>query len=72
MKQLRYGFNDPLNEGDTEFKTVGCRAFQPDYCADYGSNNCALTNESGVCLCPRKSWKKQYCKLKGEKNALHN
>ena len=66
MKKNRYNFNDPLNAGDTENQSLGCRAFQPDYCSDYGSDGCALTNESGFCKCPRKSWKKQYFKLKGE------
>lgn len=66
MKKLRYKFNDPLDDEDKEDKTLGCRAFQPDFCSDYGSSGCALTNESGICTCPRKSWKKQYHKLKGK------
>ncbi len=70
MKQLRYKFNDPLNEGDTEERTVGCRAFQPDFCSDYGSKGCALTNVDGICTCPRKSWKKQFKKLKGKKDGI--
>ena len=63
----RYKFNDPLNELDTEDTTFGCRAFQPDYCSDYGSEGCALTNGNGICFCPRKSWKKQFIKLKEKK-----
>lgn len=66
MKRMKYSFNDPLNPGDTENETVGCRAFEPNYCSGYGSEGCALTNASGICTCPRKSWKKQYFKLKGQ------
>lgn len=60
MERKRFKFSDPLNEGDTSDVTVGCRAFNPDYCNDFGSEGCALTNSSGKCMCPRTGWKKQF------------
>lgn len=63
----KYGFHDPLNKGDTEKSTVGCRAFNPDICSDCDSQYCALSNQDGICRRPRKSWAKQYKKLLGEK-----
>ena len=33
-KELKVSFNAPLNELDTEVKTYGCRANNPDICAN--------------------------------------
>lgn len=36
-KELKVSFNAPLNELDTEVQTYGCRANNPDICANnYG------------------------------------
>ena len=67
----KYDFNQPLNKLDTETQTEGCRAFNPLFCSDYGSEGCALTNEKGICTRPRKSWKKKYNELK-EKEKTEN
>lgn len=57
-------FNDPLNEGDTEVTTFGCRQNNPSIC---GSNMlegiCAFTREDCICQKPSRLWKKQYKKL---------
>lgn len=34
MKDLKVPFNAPLNELDTEKQTYGCRANNPDICAN--------------------------------------
>lgn len=57
-------FNDPLQEGDTEYTTMGCRANNPDICANNCLEGiCAFTSEDGVCRRPSRAWKKQYIKL---------
>lgn len=36
MNKVQFGFSEPLNEGDTENTTLGCRHTNPDIC---GSNS---------------------------------
>lgn len=67
MKSLKVPFKAPLQPGDTEDVTVGCRANNPDIC----KNNripeiCAFAREDGICQIPSKAWKKQYKKLSEE------
>ena len=65
-KELKVSFNAPLNELDTEVQTYGCRANNPDICANnYITNICAFTSEDGICRKPSRAWKKQYHKLSG-------
>lgn len=64
-KKLRVPFKAPLQKGDTETITVGCRANNPDICASNGLEGvCAFTSEDGLCRKPSRAWKKQYEKLK--------
>ena len=65
-KELKVSFNATLNELDTEVQTYGCRANNPDICANNSITNiCAFTSEDGICRKPSRAWKKQYHKLSG-------
>lgn len=62
MKKI-FPFESPLNEGDSENQTFGCRK-NPDICQNNGLPNiCAFTREDCICKKPSKSWKKQFLKL---------
>ena len=64
-KALRVPFNAPLNEGDSEIQTYGCRANNPDICANNEMNGiCAFVRDDCICKKPSRAWKKQYNKLK--------
>ena len=67
-KVLKFAFNAPLNDLDTENQTYGCRANNPDICGNNGIPKvCAFASNDCVCKKPSKAWKKQYEKLrKGE------
>ena len=66
-KKMRVPFNDPLQDGDTEESTVGCRANNPDICKNNGIPGvCAFECTDGICRMPSKAWKKQYQKLSAE------
>lgn len=68
-KELRVAFSAYLNELDTETQTYGCRANNPDICANaYLPNVCAFASEDGICKRPSRAWKKQYSKLKEVKS----
>lgn len=57
-------FHLPLQVGDTEAQTVGCRHTNPDICAKHSLDDvCAFTRDDGMCLAPPKSWSRQYQKL---------
>lgn len=61
---LKVPFNAPLNTGDTEKTTAGCRANNPNICANNGLENiCAFASDDGICRKPSRAWKKQYLKL---------
>lgn len=63
-KKLRIGFDSPLNSGDTETQTYGCRANNPDICANNSIPDiCAFTSDDCICKKPSRAWKKQYQKL---------
>ena len=65
QKGLKIGFHAPLNERDSETQTYGCRANNPDICANNGlTGACAFVSEDCICRKPSKAWKKQYQKLK--------
>lgn len=67
-KGLTFKFNDPLNPMDTEEQTYGCRANNPNICANcYMPNVCAFASDDNICRKPSRSWKKQYAKLLGDK-----
>lgn len=66
-KDLKVLFSAPLNELDTEVQTFGCRANNPDICANNSIYNiCAFTSDDYICKKPSRAWKKQYHKLNGE------
>lgn len=61
-------FAAPLHEQDSDIRTVGCRANNPDICRFYMlDGTCAFTRDDHMCMHPSRSWKKQYQKLKGVK-----
>lgn len=65
-KQIRVPFNAPLNEKDTETQTQGCRANNPDICANNGIDGvCAFASADGICRKPSRAWKKKYNEMKG-------
>lgn len=67
--ELHFGFNAPLNPEDSEEKTFGCRANNPDICRCYMlDGTCAFVNPDKICKKPSRSWKKQYAKLKEKRN----
>ncbi|MEQ1665685.1 MAG: hypothetical protein ABL927_09950 [Bdellovibrionales bacterium] len=68
MDNIKQGFHNPLNEGDTQEKTVGCRHNNPNICSKYWrSDVCAFGRKDGICVAPPASWKKQYLKLADQK-----
>jgi hypothetical protein len=69
IKKLRIPFSAPLNEQDTELQTYGCRANNPDICANNSvARVCAFTLEDYICHKPSRAWEKQYMKLKAGEN----
>ena len=65
IKKLQVSFKAPLQVGDTDVMTVGCRANNPDICANNGLDGvCAFVSEDGLCRKPSRAWKKQYEKLR--------
>lgn len=69
-KQLRVAFSAPLNEKDTETQTYGCRANNPDICANNALQGiCAFASNDKICKRPSRAWKRQFNLLKeGELN----
>ena len=66
MKNLKIPFSAPLNELDTEKQTYGCRANNPDICANNSLQGvCAFTSDDCICKRPSRAWKKKYNELKG-------
>lgn len=66
-KQQKVPFKAPLHEQDTPDQTFGCRANNPDICANNGMDGvCAFATPDGICRRPSRAWKKQYEKLKEE------
>lgn len=64
---LKVSFQAPLRTGDTSEVTVGCRANNPDICANNGLEGiCAFVAKDGICRRPSRAWKKQYQKLLGK------
>lgn len=64
---LKIPFDAKLNELDTEEQTYGCRANNPNICANcFLPDICAFCREDKVCKKPSRAWKKQYQILKSE------
>ena len=67
MNNLKIEFNAPLNNGDSETQTYGCRANNPLICKYNGLEDvCAFYTTDHMCRQPSKAWKKQYQKLSEE------
>ena len=65
-KDLLIPFSAPLNAQDSESQTYGCRANNPNICANaYLPKICAFTSNDCICKRPSRKWKKQYEILKG-------
>lgn len=66
----RTPFDAPLKKQDTEFQTAGCRHTNPDICKNaFLSKKCAFSSDTGICLTPSRSWKKQFKMLqRGEES----
>ena len=66
---LKIPFDGKLHKLDTENQTYGCRANNPDICANcYLPEVCAFVREDKICLKPSRAWKKQYENLKNGDN----
>ena len=58
-------FKAPLHKFDTESQTFGCRANNPDICANNSLPGVyAFSSDDGICRKPSRAWKKQYQLLK--------
>ena len=70
MSRIKVAFNNPLNDGDTEYQTYGCRQNNPEICSSNSMDGiCAFIREDNICKKPSRSWKKKYNELKeAEKN----
>lgn len=68
-KSMRHPFHAPLNAEDTETQTKGCRANNPDICANNEMPDiCAFVRTDGICKKPSRAWKKKYKELKEKDN----
>lgn len=64
MNKIQIGFSEPLNDGDTENTTLGCRHTNPDICGSNGiAGICAFESEDGICIKPSRAWRKKYNQL---------
>ena len=60
-------FHEPLKQGDSPEKTVGCRHTDPNICSkNMLPNVCAFVRPDQMCLYPPRSWKKQFEFLKAK------
>lgn len=64
---LHIGVHSPLRPEDTPTQTYGCRAYNPDICANADTQKiCAFVRPDGICKRPPRTWKKQYKILGGK------
>ena len=67
-KKLRINRLSPLHPTDTEKQTYGCRANNPDACANVLLDGiCAFASSDCLCKRPTQMWKRQYRELLDEK-----
>lgn len=63
-KDIHFAFSAPLNKGDSENQTYGCRANNPDICANNSLEGiCAFETDDHICRKPSKAWKRNYLQL---------
>lgn len=72
MKEMinvcKIAFNAPLNDADSETQTYGCRQNNPNICGSNGIVGvCAFVSEDKICRKPSRAWRKQYSKLRANK-----
>ena len=70
-KKYKFSIKEPLQNGDTENTTFGCRCNNPDICSNCGLPCCGLYNDTHICTKPSRAWKKIYMekiKEEGSKN----
>ncbi len=64
-KELCFKFGAPLNAGDSECQTYGCRQNNPEICGNNGLEGvCAFSSEDKICKRPSRAWAKKYKQLK--------
>lgn len=64
MNAEKVPFSAPLNALDSETQTFGCRANNPNICANNDLPGvCAFKSADRICKKPSRAWKKQYLKL---------
>lgn len=62
-----------LSDLDTEFQTVGCRAFNPNNCRNHSTEKkCAFVKDDDLCLLPPKSWKKIFGEIRASSGKADN
>ncbi|PCI26482.1 MAG: hypothetical protein COB67_10055 [SAR324 cluster bacterium] len=70
MATSKNDFKRPLQAGDSESATIGCRHSNPDMCAKHSMEGvCAFVSEENICQTPPGSWKKLYAKLVDSKES---
>jgi hypothetical protein len=63
-KSLKFSVKNPLNHGDSESQTFGCRHKDPDFCKHIDSKEfCAFVRNDSICMKPSTTWKKHYFML---------
>ena len=70
VNNLKIPFSSQLNGLDTKTQTYGCRANNPDICANNALQGiCAFASNDKICKRPSRAWKRQFNLLKeGELN----
>ena len=64
-KELCFTLKEPINDGDTDTTTNGCRHSNPDICGSCCIDGvCAFTSKDHICKKPSMKWKKFYKKIK--------
>ena len=54
-------FHPPVQPGEPETKTIGCRHSNNQSCGRNGIDKvCALVRDDGICLAPPSSWTRFY------------
>ena len=62
---LKFSIHDPLHPLDTETQTYGCRANNPNICANGGLKTCSFVTKK-LCTSPSRAWKKIYLEKKAK------
>lgn len=64
MSAAKNDFKRPLQAGESEVLTFGCRHSNPDICAKHSMPGvCAFVAKDSICKLPPVTWKKLYAEL---------